>query len=124
MNLTADQLAELLVGILRAHHAVIDAVDRALPGFRNTHLIPVLSIAANMRTAEPRMIDLPSRMLLRMQGRAAVDLATIKQDIARLTSGASATPAPSAAPPAAAAPAVAAAPAPSAGGGELDFAKS
>ena len=123
MNLNADQLAELLAGIVRAHNAIIDAVDRAQPGFRNTHLIPVLNIAANIRAAEPRMIDLPSRILLRMQGRAAVDFATIKLDLARLTGGASVAPAAAAAPPAAAAPS-AAAPAPRAGGGDLDFIKS
>lgn len=119
MNLTLEQLAELLAGIARAHNAIIDAVDRAQPGFRNTHLIPVLNIAANVRAAQPRWIDLPSRILLRMQGRAAVDFDAIRQDLERLASGATAAPAP-----AAFAPSASAAPAQAAAAGEnLDFSK-
>ena len=69
-----DQLAELLAGIAKSQNAILDAVDRAMPGFKATHLAPVLNVAANMRTADPRLVDLPSRVLLRYQGRAAVDL--------------------------------------------------
>jgi len=79
-----DQLAELLAGIAKSQNAVLDAVDRANPGFKATHLASVLNVAANMRTAEPRLIDLPSRILLRYQGRAAVDLDAIKVDLERL----------------------------------------
>jgi hypothetical protein len=79
-----DQLAELLAGIAKAQNAVLDAVDRANPGFKATHLSSVLNVAANMRTADPRLIDLPSRILLRYQGRAAVDLDLIKVDLERL----------------------------------------
>ena len=32
-----------------------------------------------------RMIDLPSRVLLRLQGRVAVDPASVKADLERLT---------------------------------------
>jgi hypothetical protein len=87
MNLTSDQLADLLIGIARAQNAVIDAIDRAQPGFRSTHAVPVLNVAANMRAGDPRMIDLPSRVLLRLQGRVAVDPAVVKADLERLTSG-------------------------------------
>ena len=79
-----DQLAELLAGIAKSQNAVLDAVDRANPGFKATHLASVLNVAANMRTAEPRLIDLPSRILLRYQGRAAIDLDAIKVDLERL----------------------------------------
>jgi hypothetical protein len=85
MNLTSDQLADLLIGIARAQNAVIDAIDRAQPGFRSTHAVPVLNVAANMRAGDPRMIDLPSRVLLRLQGRVAVDPAVVKADLERLT---------------------------------------
>jgi hypothetical protein len=123
MNMTADHLAELLAGIARAQNAIIDAVERANGGWRNTHLIPVLNVAANMRTAEPRLLDLPSRILLRYQGRPAVDMAAIKADLERLTSsGASPSTAPSAnalgANPASAVSATR-----STVGGELDFSK-
>jgi hypothetical protein len=87
MNLTSDQLADLLIGIARAQNAIIDAVDRVEPGFRSTHAVPILSVAANLRAGDPRMIDLPSRVLLRLQGRVAVDPAAVKADLERLVSG-------------------------------------
>ena len=74
------QLAELLMGIARAQNAVIDAMERAQPGFRNNHVVPVLTVAANVRAATPRIQDLPSRILLRMQGRTPFDIAQIQQD--------------------------------------------
>ena len=103
MNLTSDQLADLLIGIARAQNAVIDAMERSSPGFRSTHAVPVITVAANLRAGDPRMIDLPSRVLLRLQGRVAVDPAVVKADLERLASGKAA--------PAAPAPAFAAAPA-------------
>jgi hypothetical protein len=101
MNLTTDHLADILIGIARAQNAVIEAVDRANPGFRSTHAAPILNVAANMRAGDPRMIDLPSRILLRLQGRVALDATAVKRDLERLMGG---TPAAAAAKPAAAAP--------------------
>ncbi|MBE0623570.1 MAG: hypothetical protein IH606_02040 [Burkholderiales bacterium] len=75
------QLAELLMGIAKAQAAVIDAVERAEPGFRSNHAVPMLTTAANVRAAVPRIQDLPARILLRMQGRAAFDVAQIQQDL-------------------------------------------
>ena len=75
------QLAELLMGIAKAQNAMIDAVERANPGFRNNHAVPILTTAANVRAAVPRIQDLPARVLLRMQGRAAFDIAQIQQDL-------------------------------------------
>jgi len=90
MNLTPDHLADILIGIARAQNAVIDAVDRANPGFRNTHAVPILNVAANMRAGDPRMIDLSARILLRLQGRVALDAAAVKADLERLMGGAAA----------------------------------
>jgi hypothetical protein len=75
------QLAELLMGIAKAQAAIIDAFDRAEPGFKNNHAVPVLTTAANVRAAVPRIQDLPARILLRMQGRVAFDVAQIQQDL-------------------------------------------
>ncbi|HUX23385.1 MAG TPA: hypothetical protein VMV87_02090 [Burkholderiales bacterium] len=75
------QLAELLMGIAKAQAAVIDAIERAEPGFKNNHAVPILTTAANVRAAVPRIQDLPARILLRMQGRAAFDVAQIQQDL-------------------------------------------
>jgi hypothetical protein len=98
MNLTSDHLADLLIGIARAQNAVIEAIEHSSPGFRSTHAVPLLNVAANMRTGDPRMIDLPSRVLLRLQGRVAVDPAAVKADLERLVSGKAAAAAPAAAP--------------------------
>jgi hypothetical protein len=87
MHLTSDQLADLLIGIARAQNAVIDAMERSSPGFRSTHAVPLITVAANLRAGDPRMIDLPSRVLLRLQGRVAIDPATVKADLERLASG-------------------------------------
>jgi hypothetical protein len=119
MNLTSDQLADILIGIARAQNAVIDAIDRANPGFRSQHATPLITLAANMRAGDPRMIDLSSRILMRLQGRVAIDPATVKADLERLVSGKAAPPAPASAR-AAAAVAKSAAPAPSPLDG-LDF---
>ena len=121
MSITNEQLAELLAGIAKSQQAIIDAVERANGGWRNNHLSPLLTIAANMRSAEPRLLDLPSRVLMRYQGRAALDLAAIKADLDRLTSGVASPAAAAPATPTAAAPAAPAAPAEAAGGDDMDF---
>ena len=112
MNLTTDHLADILIGVARAQNAVIEAMERASPGFRNTHALPLITLAANMRAGDPRMIDLSSRILMRLQGRVALDSAAVKVDLERLTSGK---------PAAAGAPKAGAAPAANASG--IDFSK-
>lgn len=88
MNISAEQLAELLAGIAKAQNAIIDAVERANGGWRSTHMGPMLNVAANMRSAEPRLVDLPARVLLRYQGRPAVDMALIAAELDHLITGA------------------------------------
>ena len=135
MEISSEYLADLLIGIAKAQTAVIDAMDRANPGFRNAHAVPLLQIAANMRAGDPRLIDLPARVLLRMQGRVALENAVVVADLERLAKSrppaatdASAATAPRAATavrapaaPVPAAPSPAAAPAPAAGGDDLNF---
>ena len=77
MNLSTEQLAELLAGIARSQQAIIDAIESESGGWRNTHLLPKLNTAANTRLATPRLLDIPARILLRSQGRVAMDVATI-----------------------------------------------
>ncbi len=84
MEISSEYLADLLIGIAKAQTAVIDAMERANPGFRNTHAVPLLQIAANMRAGDPRLIDLPARVLLRMQGRVALENAAVVADLERL----------------------------------------
>src|SRR6267378_7486838 len=87
MNLTTEHLADILIGVARAQNAVIDAMERASPGFRNTHALPLITLAANMRAGDPRMIDLSARILMRLQGRVALDAGAVKADLERLMSG-------------------------------------
>jgi hypothetical protein len=51
-----DLNADLPIGIARAQNAVIDAVERANPGFRSTRAAPLITVAANMRAGDPRII--------------------------------------------------------------------
>ena len=87
MNLTTEHLADILSGIARAQNAVIDAMERSSPGFRSGHALPLITLAANMRAGDPRMIDLSARILMRLQGRVALDNAAVKSDLERLMSG-------------------------------------
>lgn len=120
MEISSEYLADLLIGIAKAQTTVIDAMERANPGFRNTHAVPLLQIAANMRAGDPRLIDLPSRVLLRMQGRVALDNTAVRADLERLSKPQPAAPsdASAATAPAAAAPAASAS---DTGGENLDF---
>lgn len=109
MNLSTEQLAELLAGIARSQQAIIDAIDSESAGWRNTHLLPKLTVAANLRLAQVRLLDLPSRILLRSQARTPMDTATIARALEEVLGGvAAAAPAPSATAPASA-------------GGDLNF---
>ena len=87
MEISSEYLADLLIGIAKAQTAVIDAMERANPGFRNTHAVPLLQVAANMRAGDPRLIDLPARVLLRMQGRVALENKAVVADLERLAKG-------------------------------------
>ena len=124
MSISVEQLAELLAGIARSQQAIIDAIESESGGWRNTHLLPKLNTAANMRLANARLIDIPSRILLRSQGRVPMDNATIMRDLtaamgavtavaATPTAAPKATPTAPVAPTASAAPAVNPAPTPS-----------
>jgi hypothetical protein len=88
MNLSIEQIAELLAGIARSQQAIIDAIESESGGWRNTHLLPKLTTASNMRLATPRLMDIPSRILLRSQGRVAMDVATITRALEEAAKGA------------------------------------
>ncbi|MBL8522453.1 MAG: hypothetical protein JNN20_02070 [Betaproteobacteria bacterium] len=108
MNLSTEQLAELLAGIARAQQAIVDAVESENGGWKNTHMLPKVTSAANMRLATPRLIDVPSRILLRSQSRVPMDVPTIVRmlnEAVGAAAPAAAAPAAPVAAPAAAAPA-------------------
>jgi hypothetical protein len=93
MNITVEQLAELLAGIARSQQAVIDAIEGESAGWRNRHLLQKLNVAANLRIPDPRLLDIPSRILLRSQTRVPMDNETITRDLRlALSAVATATP--------------------------------
>ena len=134
MNLTTQQLAEILIGIARSQQAIIEAIESMKAGFKSTYLTPVLDSVAKIRsTGRPLTLhDYPARVLVQCQGRAGPNVEQIVRDLEALLSGQVTTPsaiAPATARAAAAAPAVAPvipdpAASQSAGGGDdLDMTK-
>ncbi len=87
MNLTIEQLAEILAGIAKAQQAIIDGIDSETAGWKNAHLIPKLTTASNMRLATPRLMDVPARILLRSQTRVVMDVETITRLLHSAVSG-------------------------------------
>jgi hypothetical protein len=84
-ELTTEQLAQLILGIARAQHAIVEAVESARPGFKATHLRPTIETAARLRTNRPETLaEYPSRLLLQMLGRSVPDAAAITRELDRL----------------------------------------
>jgi hypothetical protein len=116
MNITTQQLAEILIGVARSQQAIIEAIESMKAGFKGTYLAPALESVAKIRsTGRPLALqDFPARVLLQCQGRAGPNVEQIVRDLEILLSGQSSTPSavsPAAARPAAATPPAAAAPA-------------
>lgn len=95
MQISAQQLAELLLGIARAQAAIIQGLENELAGVRSGRIVPALQNVAHMRDhPQPTLTDLPVRVLLGTLGRAVPDIAGIVRDVERLCGDASAAPAP------------------------------
>lgn len=88
-NLTTQQLAELLLGIARAQHAIIEAMENSKAGFKSTHFRPMLESASRIRSNHPDTLsDLPARLLLQMLGRTGPDAAQVARTLDSLLGGA------------------------------------
>ncbi len=128
MNVTTQQLAELLIGIARSQQAIIEAIESQKAGFKGTYLSPALDSVAKIRSTNraPSLQEFPARVLSQCQSRVGPNVEQVVRDLEALLSGQVATPAavsPAEARAAAAAP-PAAAPAsavPAAGGGDDDL---
>jgi hypothetical protein len=102
LQISAQQLAELLSGIARAQNAVMNGIESAMAGAKSQHILPMLQNAAHLRDRpDPSLVDLPVRILMSYQGRVGPDIAAIARDLERLCAAPGAAPAPAAAPPAA-----------------------
>lgn len=89
MQISAQHLAELLMGIARAQAAIVQGLENEMAGFRSGRAIPALQNVAHLRDhPEPTLADLPVRILLTtMSGRVGPEPATIVKDLERLCAG-------------------------------------
>jgi hypothetical protein len=98
MQISAQQLAELLLGIARAQAAIIQGLENEMAGIRG-RIMPALQNVAHMRDhPNPTLTDLPVRVLLGTLGRQVPDVAGIVRDLERLLPGDGSAPAAAAAP--------------------------
>lgn len=88
LQITAQQLAELLNGIARAQAAVVQDIEVGNPGTRSNYVVPAIQNAAHLRDhPDATLTDLPVRMLLSHMGRVGPDLELVARDLKRLLSG-------------------------------------
>jgi hypothetical protein len=98
-DITAQHLAEILMGVARAQAAIVNGIENGHPGTRMNHVMPALQNAAHLRDhPDPTLVDLPVRVLLATFGRAGPDAAAIARDLERLFSGPATAPAAAQAP--------------------------
>ena len=125
LQISAIQLAELLMGIGRAQAAMAQGLENELAGVRSGRIVPAVQNAAHLRDhPDPTLVDLPVRVLLTSLGRIPPDPAILARDLERLINGTAPTRSTQAELAAASAPAAATPAAPAADGGDaLDFSK-
>jgi hypothetical protein len=89
MQISAQHLAELLMGIARAQAALVQAIENEMTGFRSGRAVPALQNVAHLRDhPQPTLTDLPIRILLTtLGGRTGPDAAGIVKDLERLCAG-------------------------------------
>lgn len=88
LQISAEQLAELLSGIARSQFAIMSGIESAMAGTRGQHIIPALQNAAHLRDhPQATLTDLPVRVLLSYQSRVGPDIASIARDLERLCGG-------------------------------------
>jgi hypothetical protein len=102
MEISSQQLAELLVGIARAQAGLVQGLESEMAGVRSGRVIPAVQNVAHLRDhPQPTLTDLPVRLFLASMGRVGPDPAVVAKDLERLCGGGAA---PAAAAPAADAP--------------------
>jgi len=95
MQISAQQLAELLLGIARAQAAIIQGLEKRV-GRRaqRPHRPRAAETSRTWRDhPNPTLTDLPVRVLLGTLGRSVPDVAGIVRDLERLLPGGEAAPA-------------------------------
>ena len=85
MQISAEKLAELLLGIARAQAAIVNGLENELAGVRSGRIVPALQNVAHLRDhPQPTLTDLPVRVLLGTLGRQVPDTAALVRDLERL----------------------------------------
>ena len=85
MEISAQQLAQLLSGIARAQAAVVNGMESEFAGIRSGRVVPMLQNAAHLRDhPDPTLTDLPVRILLSYMGRVGPDNEAVARDLERL----------------------------------------
>ncbi|MGA8050835.1 MAG: hypothetical protein WCA09_11745 [Burkholderiales bacterium] len=88
LQISAQQLAELLSGIARAQTAMVHGIETANPGMRSNFIVPAIQNAAHLRDHPlPTLTDLPVRILLTYMGRSGPDIDALARDLERLIMG-------------------------------------
>lgn len=89
LQITAQQLAELLSGIARAQAALLQGIETGTPGTRSNYVVPAIQNAAHLRDhPDPTLTDLPVRILLSYMGRVGPDITAVAKELERLLGGA------------------------------------
>jgi len=82
MQISAQQLAELLLGIARAQAGMIQGLENEMAGVRSGRIIPALQNVAHLRDhPNPTLTDLPVRVLLGTLGRQVPDVASVVRSL-------------------------------------------
>ena len=88
MEISAQQLAELLLGIARAQAGIVQGLESEFAGVRSGRIVPALQNVAHLRDhPQPTLTDLPVRVLLATLGRQVPDAAALVRDLERLLGG-------------------------------------
>ena len=88
LQISAQQLAELLTGIARAQAALVQGLESEMAGVKSGRVIPAVQNAAHLRDhPQPTLVDLPVRLFLTSMGRVGPDPAVVAKDLERLIGG-------------------------------------
>jgi hypothetical protein len=94
MEISSQQLAELLVGVARAQAALVQGLESEMAGVKSGRVIPAVQNVAHLRDhPQATLVDLPVRLFLAAMGRVGPDPAVVAKDLERLCGGAAAAPA-------------------------------
>jgi len=85
LQISAQQLAELLSGIARAQAAIVHGLETGMPGTRSNLIVPALQNTAHLRDhPNATLVDLPVRILLSYMGRVGPDATVIARELERI----------------------------------------